>query len=143
MVSTFSNLSVSSSFELFLISLHNNITLLAPLIDWRSEVLLNVCRRAGLESLHDLNWTIWLDNEKRAKMLAFSSIDSIKRLCCSRLLGFEKKYSTGHLIDFFQKYRSGCLIEIQGVSSGFDIMYLGLTDRNMRLRVGLKVVWES
>ena len=30
-VFTFSNLSVSSSFELFLISLHNNITLLAPL----------------------------------------------------------------------------------------------------------------
>ena len=32
---------------------------------------------------------------------------------------------------------------IQGVSSGFDIMYLALADRNMQVRSGLKVVWES
>ena len=32
---------------------------------------------------------------------------------------------------------------IQGISSGFDIMNLALTDRNMQVRFGSKVVWES
>ena len=32
---------------------------------------------------------------------------------------------------------------LQGVSSGFDIMYLVLVDRNMQVRFSLKVVWES
>ena len=32
---------------------------------------------------------------------------------------------------------------IQGVSSGFDLMYLTPADRNMQVRFGLKVVWES
>ena len=32
---------------------------------------------------------------------------------------------------------------LQGVSSGFDIMYLALADRNMQVRFGLKVVGES
>ena len=32
---------------------------------------------------------------------------------------------------------------LQGISSGFDIMYLALADRNMQVRFGLKVVWES
>ena len=35
------------------------------------------------------------------------------------------------------------LPHIQGVSSGFDIMYLALADRNMQVRFGLKVLWES
>ena len=34
-------------------------------------------------------------------------------------------------------------IYLQGISSGFDIMYLALADRNMQVRFGLKVVWES
>ena len=29
---------------------------------------------------------------------------------------------------------------VQGISSGFDIMYLGLANRNMQVRFGLKVV---
>ena len=33
--------------------------------------------------------------------------------------------------------------EIQGLPSGFDIKYLALADRNMQVRFGLKVVWES
>jgi hypothetical protein len=33
--------------------------------------------------------------------------------------------------------------QLQVVSSGFDIMYLALADRNMQVRFGLKVVWES
>ena len=32
---------------------------------------------------------------------------------------------------------------IQGLPSGFDLMYLALADRNMQVRFGLKVVWES
>ena len=32
---------------------------------------------------------------------------------------------------------------LQGISSGFDIMYLALVDRNMQVKFGLKVVWES
>ena len=41
-----------------------------------------------------------------------------------------------------------CLIDIyylhslQGLPSGFDIMYLAVADRNMQVRFGLKVVWE-
>ena len=31
---------------------------------------------------------------------------------------------------------------LQGVSSGFNIIYLALADRNMQIRFGLKVVWE-
>ena len=34
-------------------------------------------------------------------------------------------------------------IQIQGPPSGFDIMYLALADRNMLIRFGLKVIWES
>ena len=33
--------------------------------------------------------------------------------------------------------------ELQGLPSGFDIMYLALADTNMVVRFGLKVVWES
>ena len=33
--------------------------------------------------------------------------------------------------------------QLQGVPSGFDLMYLALADRNMQVRFGLKVVWES
>ena len=32
---------------------------------------------------------------------------------------------------------------LQGLPSGFDIMYLALADRNVQVRFGLKVVWES
>ena len=32
---------------------------------------------------------------------------------------------------------------IQGLPTGFDIMYLALRDRNIQVRFGLKVVWES
>ena len=35
------------------------------------------------------------------------------------------------------------MLRLQGVSSGFDIMYLALADRNIQVRFGLKVVWES
>ena len=33
--------------------------------------------------------------------------------------------------------------ELQGQPLGIDIMYLVLVDRNMQVRFGLKVVWES
>ena len=32
---------------------------------------------------------------------------------------------------------------VQGLPLGFDIMYLALADRNMQVRFGLKVIWES
>jgi hypothetical protein len=32
---------------------------------------------------------------------------------------------------------------LQGPPFGFDIMYLALADRNMQVRFGLKVAWES
>jgi hypothetical protein len=32
---------------------------------------------------------------------------------------------------------------VQGQPLGIDIMYLVLADRNMQVRFGLKVVWES
>jgi hypothetical protein len=32
---------------------------------------------------------------------------------------------------------------VQGISSGFEIMFLALADRNTQVRFGLKVVWES
>ena len=32
---------------------------------------------------------------------------------------------------------------LQGQPLGIDIMYLVLADRNMQVRFGLKVVWES
>ena len=32
---------------------------------------------------------------------------------------------------------------LQGLPSGFDTMYLALAERNMQVRFGLKVVWES
>ena len=32
---------------------------------------------------------------------------------------------------------------LQGLPSGFDIMYLALADRNVQVRFGLKEVWES
>ena len=35
------------------------------------------------------------------------------------------------------------LIYLQGPPLGFDIKYLTLVDRNMQVRFGLKVVWES
>ena len=31
---------------------------------------------------------------------------------------------------------------VQGLPSGFDLMYLTLADRNMQVRFGLKVVWK-
>ena len=34
-------------------------------------------------------------------------------------------------------------IILQGLPSGFDIMYLALADTSMVVRFGLKVVWES
>ena len=34
-------------------------------------------------------------------------------------------------------------IRLQGQPLGIDIMYLVLADRNMQVRFGLKVVWES
>ena len=34
-------------------------------------------------------------------------------------------------------------LNIQGQPLGIDIMYLVLADRNMQVRLGLKVVWES
>ena len=37
----------------------------------------------------------------------------------------------------------GKMNHIQGLPSGFDLMYLALADRNMQVRFGLKVVWES
>ena len=39
-----------------------------------------------------------------------------------------------------QSFQLGSL---QGLPSGFDLMYLALADRNMQVRFGLKVVWES
>ena len=33
--------------------------------------------------------------------------------------------------------------DIQGQPLGIDIMYLVLADRNMQVRFGFKVVWES
>ena len=33
--------------------------------------------------------------------------------------------------------------DLQGQPLGIDIMYLVLADRNMQVRFGLKVVWES
>ena len=33
--------------------------------------------------------------------------------------------------------------KVQGLPSGFDLMYLALTDRNVQVRFGLKVVGES
>ena len=41
-----------------------------------------------------------------------------------------------HTKRFFDTY-------IQGPPLGIDIMYLVLADRNMQVRFGLKVVWES
>ena len=35
------------------------------------------------------------------------------------------------------------LLGVQGPPSGFDIMYLALAGRNMQVRFGLKVDWES
>ena len=32
---------------------------------------------------------------------------------------------------------------VKGLPSGFDTMYLALADKNMQVRFGLKVVWES
>ena len=32
---------------------------------------------------------------------------------------------------------------LQGLPLGFDIMFLALVDRNMQVRFGLKVIWES
>ena len=34
-------------------------------------------------------------------------------------------------------------LTLQGLPLGFDIMYLALVDRNMQVRFGLKVIWES
>ena len=47
-----------------------------------------------------------------------------------------------------ERGRLKCIIklqreELQGLPSGFDLMYLALADRNMQVRFGLKVVWES
>ena len=49
-------------------------------------------------------------------------------------LSIQKWYSEGHSSDVQR--------DIQGISFGFDIMYLALADRNMQVRFGLKVVWE-
>ena len=49
-------------------------------------------------------------------------------------------------IDFFVKhifFEARLERVIQGISSGFVIMYLALEDRNMQVRFGLKVVGES
>ena len=34
-------------------------------------------------------------------------------------------------------------LKVQGPPSGFDIMYLALAGRNIQVRFGLKVDWES
>ena len=41
------------------------------------------------------------------------------------------------------KGKHGYKSTLQGLPSGFDLMYLALADRNMQVRFGLKVVWES
>ena len=35
------------------------------------------------------------------------------------------------------------LASVQGLPSGFGPKYLALADRNMQVRFGLKIVWES
>ena len=47
---------------------------------------------------------------------------------------------TNYLFNFHFKC---LLLNVQGQPSGIDIMYLVLADRNMQVRFGLKVVWES
>ena len=42
----------------------------------------------------------------------------------------------------FERERMYVLMYVQGISFGFDIMYLALAERNMQVRFGLKVVWE-
>ena len=37
--------------------------------------------------------------------------------------------------------KTACVL--QGQPLGIDIMYLVLADRNMQVRFGLKVIWES
>ena len=39
--------------------------------------------------------------------------------------------------------KSKTLPDIQGPPLGFDIMCLALADRNMQIKFGLKMVWES
>ena len=41
------------------------------------------------------------------------------------------------------KKKSKNLLDLQCLLSGFDIMYLALRDGNIKVRFGLKVVWES
>ena len=41
------------------------------------------------------------------------------------------------------KQQLSSFIRVQGQPLGIDIMYLVLGNRNMQVRFGLKVVWES
>ena len=56
---------------------------------------------------------------------------------CIRALSQEHKGAFNNYVDKKRGWGS-----VQGVSSGFDIMYLALLDRNMQVIFGLKVVWE-
>ena len=46
-------------------------------------------------------------------------------------------------IEFLSQSQKNKAITDTGLPSGFDIMYLALGDRNMQVRFGFKVVWES
>ena len=65
---------------------------------------------------------------------AFEAIKKAAKATClvHRLKSSEKRK------DYYEKE-----VVLQGISSGFDIMYLALADRNMQVRFSLKVIWES
>ena len=43
----------------------------------------------------------------------------------------------------FEDHKWSFFKHLQGLPSGFDLMYLALADRNIQVRFGLKVVGES
>jgi hypothetical protein len=54
--------------------------------------------------------------------------------------------SSPHTLFLPYMYVSGskdAIPNLQGLPSGFDLMYLALADRNMQVRFGLKVVGDS
>ena len=59
----------------------------------------------------------------------------------SKLRGYNELVS--HMSMIFHERSTMSLWTIQGLPSGFDIMYLALVDRYMQIRFGLKVIWES
>ena len=81
----------------------------------------------------ELKWATYIAD--CITLLGFTA-EMVTKINHMGLYSNEKSYLKDKWCRFDARY-------VQGVSSGFDKMYLALADRNMHVRFDLMVVWES